>query len=136
MTSKLKEAREAAGYSIEEISNILKIRKQYIVNLEEEVFDDIPGQVYVDGYTKIYHEFLGLDCPIKNNVSFNTPKLAKIEKNIDQKYIVFISAIILVIIVCFYVYYLKYTVLNEVVPQDDITPNIIEKHGSNEATID
>jgi cytoskeletal protein RodZ len=134
MSSKLKKAREAAGYSIEEISDILKIRKQYIVNLEEEVFDDIPGQVYVDGYTKMYHEFLGLDCPIKNNVSFNAPKLVKIEKNIDQKYIVLISVIMLVIVVFFYVY-LKSTVLNEVVPLDDITHNMIEKNGSNKATI-
>jgi transcriptional regulator with XRE-family HTH domain len=135
MTSSLKKAREAAGYSIEEVSKILKIRKQYIINLEEESFDDIPGQVYVDGYTKIYHEFLGLDCPIKNNVSFNTPKLAKIEKNIDQKYIVFISAVILIAVVSLYVY-LKSTYLNEIVPLDAITNNIIEDHGNYEATID
>ena len=95
MTSKLKEAREAAGYSIEEISNILKIRKQYIVNLEEEVFDDIPGQVYVDGYTKIYHEFLGLECPTKSNIPLNTPKLSMVEMLIDKKYIIFIVFLIL-----------------------------------------
>jgi cytoskeletal protein RodZ len=135
MTSRLKKAREAAGYSIEEVSKILKIRKQYIINLEEEAFDDIPGQVYVNGYTKIYHEFLGLECPTKSNIPLNTPKLSKVEKQIDKKYIIFISAVILAAVVFLYVY-LKSTDLNEVVPLNEITNNIIEDHGNNEATID
>jgi cytoskeletal protein RodZ len=135
MTSSLKKAREAAGYSIEEVSKILKIRKQYIINLEEESFDDIPGQVYVDGYTKIYHEFLGIDGPTKSNIPLNTPKLAKVENKIEKKYVIFISAVILVAVVSLYVY-LKSTDLNEIVPLDAITNNIIEDHGNYEATID
>ncbi|MDP4709090.1 MAG: helix-turn-helix domain-containing protein [Rickettsiaceae bacterium] len=151
MTSKLKEAREAAGYSIEELSKILKIRKQYLTDLEEEVYDNIPGQVYIDGYTKIYYEFLGLDCPTKNNITINVPKLAKIENQIEKKYIILLSAVLLVAVISFYLYF-KSTVSNEIVPLDDGIPlndiatnvieergnneDIIEEHGNNEATID
>ena len=60
MSSKLREAREEAGYTVEEVAEQLNIRKQYIICLEEGNFEDIPGKIYVEGYTKIYSEFLGI----------------------------------------------------------------------------
>lgn len=60
MTSKLKEARQNAGYTVEQVADILKIRKQYIIGIEEEDFDQIPGKIYVEGYVKLYSEFLGI----------------------------------------------------------------------------
>ena len=65
MTSDLKEAREKAGYTIEEVAEKLNIRKQYIICLEEGKFDELPGKIYAEGYTKMYHELLGLELPQK-----------------------------------------------------------------------
>lgn len=104
MASKLKEAREKAGYSIEEVADILKIRKQYLLDLEEEDFEDIPGKVYVEGYTKIYYEFLGLKPPQKKAVAVPVPKAVKIDNKIEAKHVVIISALLLVLVVSIYVF--------------------------------
>ena len=45
MTSKLKEAREKAGYTIDYVADKLNIRKHYLIALEEEDYDSIPGQI-------------------------------------------------------------------------------------------
>lgn len=104
MTSKLKEAREAKGYTIEEVADILKIRKQYLLDLEEGDLEDIPGQVYVEGYSKIYHEFLGLALPGKKTIATPVPKAVKIENKLESKHIVMLSAAALFAVVLIYVF--------------------------------
>lgn len=61
MTTQLKKARMEAGYSLEEIANTLNIRKQYLIALEEGNFDILPGQVYIDGYLRLYAKYLGVN---------------------------------------------------------------------------
>ena len=60
MSSKLKEAREAAGYSIDYVADQLNIRKQYLLALEEGNYDIMPGKVYTEGYKKMYYENMAL----------------------------------------------------------------------------
>ena len=103
MVSKLKEAREKAGYTIEEVSDILKIRKQYIMDLETGDLDDLPGQIYIAGYTKLYHEFLGLECHEGQAIIIKTPKLDENNK-IHKKYIILASTIALALVVSIYVF--------------------------------
>ena len=102
MTLNLKEAREKAGYTIDEVSSALKIRKQYLISLEEGNLSDIPGQIYVEGYTRMYCEFLDLEVPrsqkhaIKNHVaSVSVPKPYKI-------YVATSAIIILFLIIALY----------------------------------
>jgi len=57
----LRMAREARGYSLEDIEEKLNIRSKYIFALEEEDFEALPGKVYVLGYVKNYARFLSLD---------------------------------------------------------------------------
>jgi cytoskeletal protein RodZ len=104
MTSKLKEAREKKGYTIEEVADILKIRKQYLLDLEEGDLKDIPGQVYVEGYSKIYYEFLGLKLPGKKTLATPVPKAVKIENKLESKHIAILSTVVLVIVVLIYVF--------------------------------
>ncbi len=61
MTSPLKQARLDSGKTIEELSDILKIRKQYLIALEEGDYEVIPGKVYVQGYLRLYSNYLGID---------------------------------------------------------------------------
>lgn len=59
--SVLKQARIDANLSIEDVSRQLNIRKHYIIALEEDNFDEIPGAVYVQGYRKIYANFFRIE---------------------------------------------------------------------------
>ena len=130
MTSKLREARESAGYTIEQVAEILKIRKQYILGLEEENFSDIPGQIYIDGYTKIYHEFLGLEINDDNNHTVIRPCESGKKSIFKQKLVLLLSAIMLIITVGIYSVLKK----NEVdYASNDLIENIIYENGSDEA---
>lgn len=57
----MKEAREKLDIPLETVEQETKIRKKYIIALEEESFDVIPGKVYVRGFLRNYARFLGLD---------------------------------------------------------------------------
>jgi len=126
MTSKLKEAREKAGYTIEEVSDILKIRKKYIHDLEKGELEDLPGKVYIEGYTKLYHEFLGLKYSQNKVIIVRTPKLNANSK-IHKKYIILISTIALSLIISIY----AFMGINHL---DDSTDNIVIDNENNEAT--
>jgi cytoskeletal protein RodZ len=106
MASELKEAREKAGYTIEEVSKRLNIRKQYLVSIEEEKYEDMPGQIYVEGYKKMYYKFLGLKLPINDSKKVNNAAdlrpVETTDKNKFQKYVVFISMILLVGVILLY----------------------------------
>ena len=130
MSSKLKEAREAAGYTIDEVANAINVRKQYIVNLEEENFDGLPGDVYVKGYTKIYCDFLGIKD--EQQGAFQEEQITEIivdnEKSGNRKYVILFSAIMLIIVV------IIYTILkpaNIDVTDSEIIQNTQEQHENN-----
>ncbi len=58
---KLKNAREERGYSIEQVARDTNIARRFIVALEEETFDEFPGDTYLLGFLRNYSEYLGLD---------------------------------------------------------------------------
>lgn len=58
----LRAAREAAGYSIEEVSVPLHLVPRDIENLEMERFDQFPVPVFLRGYLRSYARLLGLDA--------------------------------------------------------------------------
>ena len=105
MTSKLKEAREAAGYSIDYVADKLNIRKQYLIALEEGDYESIPGKIYIDGYTKMYYEFLGISLQPEQNDDLLPPTQtlnsinADIGSNKYRKYIIICSVILLILVV-------------------------------------
>ncbi len=129
MSSKLKEARESAGYTIEQVAEILKIRKQYVVNLEEGNFSGIPGKIYVDGYTKIYHEFLGLKLNDDHDHSVVMPREPRTKGVIKQKLILLLSLVMLIVILVIYSFLKKNQV--EYGSNDLIDNNIIYENRSN-----
>lgn len=85
MSAALREAREKKGHTVEEVSEILKIRKQYIISLEEENYENLPGEIYVKGYSRIYHEFLGLELPKTNDDTARIDDLKNDNININDK---------------------------------------------------
>ncbi|HHX77230.1 MAG TPA: helix-turn-helix domain-containing protein, partial [Firmicutes bacterium] len=57
----LREAREARGLSLREISETTKIQIRYLKALEENNFSVFPGEVYARGAIRNYAEAVGLD---------------------------------------------------------------------------
>jgi len=57
----LKETRKEKGLTIEEASKSTKIRKKYILALENDDFSKIPGKVYEKAFLKTYASYLGID---------------------------------------------------------------------------
>src|SRR4051794_41294158 len=57
----LHEARVRQAVSLPAAEVGTKIRAKYLRALEEEQFDQLPGQTYVKGFLRTYADFLGLD---------------------------------------------------------------------------
>lgn len=102
-----KEEREKKGYSIEDISNILRIRKKYIIAIEENNLVDIPSDTYVRGYIKTYCEFLKIPLPQKPQDDKELDKTPVIESKNSKYYIAAISLLLLLISVILYHKYLS-----------------------------
>jgi cytoskeleton protein RodZ len=58
----LRDAREASGLSIEDMSQALRIRRVYLVALEEGRMRDLPSPAYAWGFVRNYANALGLDA--------------------------------------------------------------------------
>jgi len=77
MISKLKQSRIHLNLTVEEVANKLKIRKQYIVAIEENRLDEVPGEAYINGYIKMYCNFLKIPCS----------EYSTLEQNLEEIYI-------------------------------------------------
>ncbi|MBW6440897.1 helix-turn-helix domain-containing protein [Patescibacteria group bacterium] len=74
----LQKKREELGMSIKEISDKLKIRENYLENLENNNYDKLPPDVYVKGFIKGYCQVVG----------YNFEKMLTLynkERGIDEK---------------------------------------------------
>jgi cytoskeleton protein RodZ len=58
--SKLRQTREAQGIKLEDAANVTRIGKNYLIALEEEMFDRLPSPAYVKGFLRVYSGFLGM----------------------------------------------------------------------------
>ena len=57
----LKEKREKKGLSMKQISEIIKIRVEYLKALEEGDYSLFPSEVYLKGFLKNYSKYLGVE---------------------------------------------------------------------------
>lgn len=57
----LREARHKSNLSLSQISNLLRIRHDYLKAIENGTPDDIPGATYAIGFIKSYSNYLGID---------------------------------------------------------------------------
>lgn len=59
--TRLKEARLSKGYSLDDLQEITKIQKRYLVAIEEGNYSIMPGSFYVRAFIKQYAEAVGLE---------------------------------------------------------------------------
>src|SRR6056297_2892353 len=91
--SRLNKAREKLGLSIDDIKNKSKIKKNYLLALENDNFEKLPGEVYTKVYIRGYAKIVGIELQDilteyeneKNNANkinkANTKKTGKSKKN-------------------------------------------------------
>ena len=89
----LKERRTSLGLSLDDVSKDLNIRVYYLNALENYTIAKLIGKVYINGYLKLYTNYLGIDnydellenClmqdkPLKSRKK-NTAEISKTSKN-------------------------------------------------------
>lgn len=57
----LKVQRKLRDISLEEVSRISKVAPNWLVLLEQDAFDKLPGDIFTKGYLRLYAEAIGLD---------------------------------------------------------------------------
>jgi hypothetical protein len=57
----LREARVKRGLSSQDVHKAIRIRDRYLQALEEERWEQLPGDAYAKGFLRTYADFLGLD---------------------------------------------------------------------------
>ncbi len=62
----LQDKRIELGYSLEHIVKVTKIRKEYLIAIEDGRYDALPSESYALGFIKNYASYLGID---KNKAS-------------------------------------------------------------------
>ena len=60
--SYLKKERELRGVPLEEISGATKIHIRFLKALEENKFEELPGEVFIKGYIRSYANIIGSDA--------------------------------------------------------------------------
>ena len=105
----LKNKRLETGKPIDEISDYLRIKSQYLSALEENKFNNLPGSAYVIGFIKSYASYLGLNAndvivqykqetgaisPITNSVVDDENTLIK-DPVINSNHIIIASIVVL-----------------------------------------
>ena len=66
--SYLKHERELRGIPLEEISGATKIHIRFLQALEENKFDELPGEVFIKGYIRSYANIIGTDVEEMLNI--------------------------------------------------------------------
>ncbi|WP_459500282.1 helix-turn-helix domain-containing protein [Bacillus sp. C1] len=86
---KLKEAREAKGLSIDQLHEVTKIQKRYLVTIEEGDYSVLPGAFYARAFIKQYADAVGLNgeellveyqSVIPQSESHDVPQVSKSQK--------------------------------------------------------
>lgn len=93
--SRLKEARETKGISLDELQQITKIQKRYLIGIEEGNYSIMPGKFYIRAFIKQYAEAVELNPEeifdlykedVPSVVNTELPELSRVKarKNISE----------------------------------------------------
>jgi cytoskeleton protein RodZ len=121
--------RESKGLSLREVEDATKIRMKYLIALEADDFDALPGKVYVIGFLRTYARFLEMDDEelvnkVKSLSQFaeeqdEEPEKTTIKKSPGSPNLILIIAVIAALIFAGIVYTLSRD-KNDKIPEESI----------------
>ncbi|MCW3481364.1 helix-turn-helix domain-containing protein [Neisseriaceae bacterium JH1-16] len=80
--TRLKAAREAAGLSLGDVADRLKLSIRQLEALESDSYDVLPGPAFVRGFVRNYARFLDIDsAPLMAALESRVPSVAKVVEN-------------------------------------------------------
>lgn len=125
---KLHDARVAKGYTLDDLQKNTKIQKRYLIAIEDNDFDSLPGEFYVRAFVKQYADSVGLngsellaqfetklpdteDPEYVNRVNSDNPKTRSAQRQVDQRNekirryipIASVSVVVLIILIAIWV---------------------------------
>ena len=122
--SYLKHERELRGVPLEEISRITKIHIRFLEALEDNRFDELPGEVFIKGYIRSYSNIIGSDADEMLNSYEESIGNKLIEKgpnskstNTVKKYLGFVLAGLSILALLFFI---KFLILDKNTPTTKI----------------
>jgi cytoskeleton protein RodZ len=81
--SYLKHERELRGVPLEEISGATKIHIRFLKALEENSFDELPGEVFIKGYIRSYAKIIGSDVEELLNIYKESVEFTRNERSVS-----------------------------------------------------
>ncbi|HEX2170974.1 MAG TPA: helix-turn-helix domain-containing protein, partial [Dehalococcoidia bacterium] len=110
----LRSQREERGLTLEQAEEVTRIRRRYLEALESGNFAELPGEVYVRGFLRLYAEYLGLDpgavlaayTPARRPTQadlIRPPRLDRTHESIGGRLLA-IALVALVAVAAFYLY--------------------------------
>ena len=81
---RLREARTAKGFTLDDLQSITKIQKRYLSGIENEDYSMMPGSFYVRAFIKQYAEAVGLDPDEMLSLYKDTSSSAEPEEETGQ----------------------------------------------------
>lgn len=155
--TRLKEARTAKGYSLEDLQEMTKIQKRYLAGIEEGNYSMMPGPFYVRAFIKQYADAVGLNAeellesykqevPSSSNqevyqtmnsaptrrkpISRSTSKFAEVVP------MIIVALFIIVALVTFWYFYQNLAQNEDPTPDEEVANTVLEKNDKNAPVVE
>ncbi|AYM03532.1 helix-turn-helix domain-containing protein [Levilactobacillus yiduensis] len=100
----LRDARIAKGFTLDDLQQTTKIQKRYLIAIEDQNFDELPGDFYVRAFIKQYADMVDLDGAellkqfdsalpstqtqeYVDKVNENNPETRSQQRQVDERYV-------------------------------------------------
>lgn len=100
----LRDARIAKGFTLDDLQQTTKIQKRYLIAIEDQNFDELPGDFYVRAFIKQYADMVDLDGAellkqfdsalpstqtqeYVDKVNENNPETRSQQRKVDDRYV-------------------------------------------------
>ncbi|WP_261810142.1 helix-turn-helix domain-containing protein [Levilactobacillus humaensis] len=100
----LRDARIAKGFTLDDLQQTTKIQKRYLIAIEDQNFDELPGDFYVRAFIKQYADMVDLDGgellkqfdstlpstqtqEYVDKVNENNPETRSQQRKVDDRYV-------------------------------------------------
>jgi len=109
MYSRLKEARIKSGLTIDQISERLHVKKQYILALEEGNLNLLPKGIYTKAYLKLYADYLGIELELDpaRLEDYLPPLEQTLSQNSHKQHRPIITVSLCLLMMVYVIYYLR-----------------------------